>query len=310
MNQKRTGLSLLLLLLLGFIWGSGYTLAKYAMTHDVPPLGYSFWQSAGPAFLLTLFCLISGKTAIFKRAYWPYYFTCGLLGIAIPNTNMYFIASHIPAGLLAVLVNTVPLLVYPLALLTNQERFDSFRVLAILLGMVGIILIIAPATHTLLSYWSMLTLITPLAFALCSIYISAYQPKALNALESASGMLIAASLLLMPLIIQQHAFYPLTAPFTTAKQVVLLEIVLSSIGYFLFFKLIRLAGPVFYSLTGGVVSLTGLLWGFIVFGEIPDRLEWLAIACVCSALFLLSWRQSRQFKDDYESNRGSIQLPN
>jgi drug/metabolite transporter (DMT)-like permease len=311
MNQRRTRLSLLLLTLLGFIWGSGYSLAKYAMTHGVPPLGYSFWQSAGSAFLLTLFCFISRKRALFNRSYWPWYLICGLLGIAIPNTNMYFIASHIPAGLLAVLVNTVPLVVYPLALLTRQEHFDSFRVLAIVLGMIGIVLIIAPATHTVLSYWSMLTLITPLAFALCSIYISACQPKAVDALEAASGMLIAASLLLTPLIIQQQAFYPLTAPFTTAKLVVLLEIVLSSIGYFLFFKLIRLAGAVFYSLTGGVVSLTGLLWGFIVFDERPDALQWLAIGCVCTALFLLSWRQSRQFKGtNAESNRCTIQCSN
>ena len=305
MTQQRTGLSLLLLVLLGFIWGSGYTLAKYAMTHGVPPLGYSFWQSAGPAFLLTVFCLINYRGTLFQVSYWPYYLVCGLLGIAIPNTNMYFIASHIPAGLLAVLVNTVPLIVYPLALLSNQERFDRWRIMAISLGMVGILMIITPSTQGILSYWTILTLITPTAFALCSIYISAFQPKNLTALEAASGMLVGATLFLIPLVIQQHAFYPLTAPFTIVKQIVILEIILSSIGYFLFFKLIRLAGPVFYSLTGGVVSLTGLFWGFIVFKEIPNAVQWVAIAFICSALFLLSWRQSNQFKDIHAKSNSS-----
>ena len=294
MNNSKTWLALVLLTLLGFIWGSGYTLAKYAMLNGVPPLGYAFWQALGPALLLTITCFATNSNSLLKINYWPYFLVCGLIGIAIPNTNMYFIAKHIPAGLLAVLVNTVPLLVYPLALIARQERFDYWRVLAIVVGMLGILLIIAPSDQTLLSTWTCLALISPLAFALCSIYIGAKQPAELTTIQAASGMLLAASLLLTPLVIQQQAFYPLSPPFTLAKQVVILEIVLSSLGYLLFFKLIRLAGPVFYSLTGCMVALTGLFWGFIVFHEKISILQSLAIACVISALFLLSWRQSRQ----------------
>ena len=181
----KNGRALLLLITLGFIWGSGYTLAKYAMTHDVPALGYAFWQSAGPAFLLTIPAFLKRKTTLFQPVYWPCFLVCGLLGIAIPNTNMYFMASHIPAGIVAVLVNTVPLIVYPIALISGQERFDMWRMLAILLGTVGIILILTPKAEGLLSYWALLTLISPLAFALCALYISAYQPKSLDALNAA-----------------------------------------------------------------------------------------------------------------------------
>ncbi|MCC5014133.1 MULTISPECIES: DMT family transporter [unclassified Legionella] len=294
MSHSKTLLAILLLIILGFIWGSGYSLAKYAMTHGVPPLGYAFWQALGPALLLLLTSFITQNNALLQPGNWPFFLVCGLVGIAIPNTNMYFIAPHIPAGLLAVLVNTVPLLVYPLALAAGQERFDVWRILALLLGMTGILLIIAPDNGHLFSSWTLLALISPLCFALCSIYIAAYQPEKLNALQAASGMLLAASLLLTPMVIQQQAFYPLSMPFTTAKQVVLLEIILSSLGYILFFQLVRLAGPVFYSLTGGMVALTGLFWGFVVFNETPNYLQSLAIFCVISALFLISWRQSRQ----------------
>lgn len=297
MNKYKTALALLLLVLLGFIWGSGYSLARFAMTHGVPPLGYAFWQALGPAILLTFSCLMTDAQPLFAKKNWLYFLVCGLIGIAIPNTNMYFIASHLPAGLLAVLVNTVPLLVYPLALLTRQERFDSWRILALVLGMSGILMIISPASQGLLSLWTLLAMISPLAFAFCSIYIGLKQPANLNALQAASGMLLAASLMLTPLVVQQQAFFALTSPFTTAKQVVLLEILLSSVGYFLFFKLIRLAGPVFYSLTGGIVALTGLFWGFVVFAEKPDPFQGIAIALVISAIFLLSWRQSRQSQE-------------
>lgn len=292
MNNAKTLLALIILIALGFIWGSGYTLAKFAMTNGVPPLGYAFWQALGPALLLTLTCL-NKQSPLFQPQYWGYFFVCGLVGIAIPNTNMYFIASHIPAGLLAVLVNTVPLLVYPMALIAGQERFDSWRIIALLLGMTGIWLIISPSNQDLLSSWTFLALISPLAFAFCSIYITAKQPAALNVLQSASGMLLTASLLLTPLVIQQQAFYPLSLSFTPVEQVIFLEIALSTIGYLLFFQLVKLAGPVFYSLTGGIVALTGLFLGFFIFHEKPSSLQSLAIACVLCAVFLLSWRQSK-----------------
>lgn len=292
--MSKTIKAIFLLITLGFIWGSGYALAKFALSQGVPPLGYAFWQSLGPALLLTLIGLLTKKSCLIRKDWWPYFFVCGFIGIAIPNSNMYFISSHLPAGLLAVLVNTVPILVYPLALLTGQERLDFWRLLAIILGMIGILLIVGINTDGLYSGWSILALLSPLGFALCSLYIGSRQPTKIHALQEASGMLLAASFLLLPLVLYQHAFYSLSAPFTLVKQVVVLEIFLSSLGYLLFFELIRLAGPVFYSLTGGIVALTGLFWGYLIFGELPNSVHAIAAALVTSAIFLLSWRQSQQ----------------
>jgi drug/metabolite transporter (DMT)-like permease len=53
-TNNLTARALILLLLLGVIWGSGYVIARYATLHNVPPLGYSFWQSLGPAVLVSL----------------------------------------------------------------------------------------------------------------------------------------------------------------------------------------------------------------------------------------------------------------
>ncbi|TAL60437.1 MAG: DMT family transporter [Legionella sp.] len=294
MYHLKTIKALCLLILLGFIWGSGYTLAKYAMTNGVPPLGYSFWQALGPALLLSVGSLLTSPKHLINLQHWPYFFVCGLVGIAIPNTNMYFIASHIPAGLLAVLVNTVPLIVYPLALLTRQEKPDLWRLFALILGMLGILLIIGINLHGVFSSWTILALISPFCFALCSLYIGAKQPNSINSLQAATGMLLAASLLLMPLVFSQHAFYSLLGPFTLVKQVIVLEIILSTLGYLIFFHLIRIAGPVFYSLTGGVVALTGLFWGYLIFAERPSLQQGIAATLVISAIFMLSWRQSQQ----------------
>lgn len=297
MNFRQSLKAVILLILLGFIWGSGYSLAKFAVSNSVPPLGYSFWQSLGPAFLLLVLGLLTKQSILFSPQYWPYFLFCGVVGIAIPNTNMYFIAQYIPAGMLAVLVNTVPLFVYPLALLSKQETVDGWRFFAIILGMSGIVLIIGIQLNFFHSVWNGLALISPLSFALCSTYIGTRQPKALNALQAASGTLLAASLCLFPLVVHQQAFYPLTPPYTLVKLVIILEIFLSTLGYVLFFSLIRLAGPVFYSLTGGVVALTGLFWGYIFFAETPTWIQRIAVGLIVLAIFLLSWRHPTKFEN-------------
>lgn len=297
MPPMNTLKAIFLLILLGFIWGSGYTFAKYAMSNEVPPLGYAFWQALGPALLLSLCSCFNKNSPLFRPKYWLYFFLCGLVGIAIPNTNMYFIAQHIPSGLLAVLVNTVPLFVYPLALMSKQERLDPWRALALILGLSGIMLIIGFQLTGLVSHWTLLALVSPCCFALCSLFISSKQPKELETLPAASGMLLAATLVLTPFVVSQHAFYSLLGHFTPAKQVIVLEVLLSTAGYLIFFSLIRLAGPVFYSLTGGVVALTGLFWGYLIFNEAPSAQQILAIILVISALFLLSWRQAKLQRD-------------
>lgn len=280
---------------LGFIWGSGYSLARYAMTHGVPTLGYSFWQSFGPALLLNLFCLASGQIKYFNKKNILYFFMCGLIGIAIPNTNLYFVASHLPAGQLAVLVNTVPLLIYPMAILSRQEKPDIIRILALVLGMMGIFMIIQPALSIRMNnYWQLIAMISPLTFAFCAIYVAQKQPESLNSLQAASGMLLTSTLLLAPLVIQQNNFYSLALPWNLTQEVVILEILLSTAGYILFFLLIRHAGAVFYSLTNGVVAITGLFWGYLLFSEQPNSSQWAAILVIIIAIFLLAWRQVSQ----------------
>jgi drug/metabolite transporter (DMT)-like permease len=255
----------ILLLSLGIFWGSGYSIARYCMTHGVPPLGYSFWQSIGPAFLLLLICLARIPLG---RRYLRYYFFCGLVGIALPNTMMYFGAAHLPSGLLAILVNTVPLFIYPLAILTQQEHFQWKRLFVLAIGLGGIVLVMnthiaLPRWHAI--PWALLVLLTPCCFAVCASLINPLKPPHLAALPAATGMLMSSSLLLLPFSVHFHAFY--WPHFNLVSGLILLEIILSSLGYVIFFKLLALAGPVFYSLVGGVVSITGLTWGILVFNE-------------------------------------------
>ncbi len=289
-----------LLLSLGIIWGTGYSIARFAMTHDVPPLGYSFWQSLGPAIFLSIIALARRERIHFSLKHLRYYLICGLTGIVIPNSNMYVAASHLPAGLLAVIVNTVPIVAYPLALLARIEQFDWPRFFGILLALTGLMLIILPKTSLPSADalpWVLSTLITPCSFAFCAVYITRFRPVDTDSVSLAAGTLIAASILLLPPVLLSHSFYAIQHPFTTPDFVILLEIILSSIGYVLFFQLLKIAGPVYYSLVDTIVSLTGLFWGYMIFHETLNLWTSTAVILIITALIVVNMRQNTAFRD-------------
>lgn len=291
MTDKRQS-SLILLLILGIIWGSGYIIAKCATELGVSPLGYAFWQTLGPA-IVTLIAVFILRLPI--KLDWPhvrYYVCCGLLGIAIPNTNMYFAAPHVPAGMMALMVNTVPIFTYALALIVHLEKFSWQRFVGILCGFAGIVCVIEPQfvlPHSSSLPWLLQLLISPVAFALCAVYVNRSPLQDVNPLVASAGMLLSSAILLLPLVLYKHAFYNILH-IDPASELVAVEIVLSSLGYILFFKLIQRAGAVFYSLVGCVVVLTGLFWGWVIYHEMLSALSWLAVALILLAVSLVNFR--------------------
>lgn len=299
-------LSLLILILLGAVWGTGYSIARFAMTNGVSPLGYSFWQSIGPAIIITSIAFYREAKTLFKPTLSRtlFYFICGLTGIVIPNTTMYFAAPHLPASIMAMIVNTVPIIAYPLALLARQETFHWQRVLGIAFACCGLLLIILPKASLPtpeMVPWVISTLITPISFAVCSVFISRYQPPNTDALTLSAGMLVLSSLMLIPFVLLKDQFYAFHYPLTLADWVVLLEIGLSSLGYILFFLLIKMAGPVFYSLVNTIVVMTGIFWGYFIFDERLNQWTATALVFVILALLLVTRYQRESAQVQHET---------
>jgi drug/metabolite transporter (DMT)-like permease len=296
-KSKYSIVALLLLIILGFIWGSGYTLARYCTTHGVSPLGYALWQSLGPALVLVILI------AIFRIS-WPlswqhlrFYFICGLVGIALPNTNIYFASPHLPAGMLAVIVNTVPILTYVLAFIFRQERFYYSRFLGVILGMLGLFLIVQMNFHEVKATpWIFLALLTPLCFAFTATYIARQERPEVHAFVAAASMMLFSSLLLLPAVLVKNDFYGLHWPLILPDQAIVLEIILSSIGYLMMFQILKMAGAVYYSFVSCIVALTGLFWGWLVFGETLSIRSAFAVGLILLALLLITMNQMQKGK--------------
>ncbi len=288
--------SLGLLLLLGVIWGSGYALARFATTHGVPPMGYACWQSLGPGILLSLYILLTqgrvsvpGKTKLFMLS-------IGLLGIALPNTNMYYSSQHLPAGILAVIINTAPIFIYFLAVLLKDERYDWMRILCVLLAVIGIFMIVFPQStrvDALSVRWLAQSFFSPFCFALVAVWIARTQSNC-SGLILACGMMLASSCWLLPMtVIMHHFYFPQLEHWQIRDTVIVVEILLSSLGYVVFFRLLQRAGSVYYSFVSGVVAIMALVWGRLLFNEFFTAWTFVGLLCILMATSMVSLFSNR-----------------
>lgn len=302
------GRALTYLISLGLIWGSSYSIARYAMTHGVPALGYAFWQSWGPALFLLLLITYKRLGLQLRKQTIVFYLVTGVLGIAIPNTIMYIAAAHLPAGLLAVLINTAPIFTYVLAWSLSLERFYWLRITGVISCMIGLLITSlpqAPLPQPHQTAWVLLALISPLSFAACATFTSKFRPSDLNSTSLSCGMLLSGAIVLTPVVLFEGAFFPLTPPFHIVHGIIILEIALSSLGYVIFFELLRKAGPVYYSMVGGLVTLTGLIWGRILFDEHFSLLINAAVLFILMGIICVSLK-FRAYTEPEPTNAKSI----
>ncbi len=284
-------LSILLLIILGVTWASGYAIAGYVMNHGVSPYGYALWQSFGPFLCLFLIQLIRRDIKVSKQGF-VYALICAVTAIVIPNLLIYFAAQYLASGILTVLANVAPIFTYPLAIIFGQERFKLSRFSFIVLGFIGILLIILPASqHLFINFsnaWLYLALLIPFGYALGAVFIARFRPESGNVLNYSMWMLLISTLLLSPLTLSQGEFYPLVIS-DFNSWLIMLEVILSAFGYVLLFLLIKRVGPVYYTLVNAIAALTGVLYGVLLFKQVFTWQIYLAIAIILLAIVGLTY---------------------
>jgi len=284
-----------ILVTLGAGWGVATAIARYVSVAGVPPLGYSFWTSLGAGTVLVAVCLASGRAIPLSARHLRFYLVCGLTGTAVPTSNMFFVLAHIPAGLMAIVITTSPLITYGLALALGMERPDLRRALGIGLGLAGTALIVLPKgslPHPSLTPFVILSFLTPTMYALNGIYASRHRPPESDSLALAAGMMGAAAIVLLPAMLLTGSFHPLWSQAGLAEALILVHVAINALGFFLLFVLLSLAGPVYVSQIGYLVTLFGIAAGMIAFGERLSSLVWAAVVLVFAGVALVNARRA------------------
>ena len=295
--QSSLGLSLFLLISLGALWGSITGMAKVVTMAGVPALGYAFWQTAGAGIILLAVCWSRGRLPPMSLAHLRHYIVIGALGSAIPTTNLFYALSNLPAGIVALVITTVPLFTYVLALSFRLEAFDWRRAAGIGLGLAGALLVLLPAgslpSQELIPF-VILAFLSPFFYSLNSVYAMKFHPPEMDSLHVATGMMVTSSLMLLPAALATGTFHPLWQNFGLIDGLILLHMVLAALTFHMYFVLLRRAGPVYFSQVAFIITLVAVGWGVVLFDERHSAWVWAALALVFAGVALVNWRHKNQ----------------
>ena len=115
--MAQRGFYTLCLLIMGIGWGATIPLTKVAVSEGYQEFGLIFWQQIICAFVLGIVLCIRRQGVGLCRPQIVAYVIIAVFGTVLPNTASYEAAVHLPGGVLAILISTVPMFAFPIALL-------------------------------------------------------------------------------------------------------------------------------------------------------------------------------------------------
>ena len=279
-----------LILTAGVLWGVTFSLALVATAEGAHPMALTSWHVMLSAFLFVTVCLIA-KVPFFNFRRLPVYIVIAAIGLVFPDLLYYFAAPHLNAGILSITVSTVPLFTYAIMWAMRFEALMLKRALGIVLGMIAILLLVLPDQGLRsddANYWILAVVLCAVFYAIENVYIAEGISDEMDVRELLSGSNIVASVVLVPATSWIGVGEPVSWLFSPAGLAISLIAVSSTVAYMMFFYTIKTSGPVFASQCAYIVTISGVLWGILIFSEVHTVWVWLSVLVMMAGLALVT----------------------
>ncbi|HIG14164.1 MAG TPA: DMT family transporter [Gammaproteobacteria bacterium] len=302
-RAKRLG-SLLILLFLGIVWGLSFSLARMATESGIHPVMINYWSCLIGASLLSPYCLFTKQIPPITRSLVGFYLICALLGSVIPGTLYFYAAAHVSAGVLSITIATVPLLTFIAAAIFRIEKLSYKRILGILCGISSISLLVLPESSLpdpKAAPWVIMMVLAAACYAAEGLVIATRAPPRVNVFVVVTAMLITAVIVMTPIVWLTGTFEVMPWPFSRSSWAILGMSVIMATAYGAFYYLIVLAGPVYASQTAYLITLSGVLWGILIYDETHSAWIWVSLAVMMIALTLVKPQEATHQGQRYQN---------
>jgi drug/metabolite transporter (DMT)-like permease len=279
-----------LIITAGVVWGATFSLALIATADGTHPVMLTSCQVVISAIFFIGVCRFS-RVPIFRLRQLPIYTLLALLGIILPDLLYYFAAPHLNAGILSITVSTVPLFTYAIMWAMRFEKMILKRAIGIVLGMVAILLLVLPdqkLSSINANFWILAVVLSAVCYAIENVYISEGINVDLDIRELLCGSNILAAIILVPATAWMGVGVPVSWILTPAALAITTIALSSTLAYMMFFYTIRTAGPVFASQCAYIVTISGILWGIVIFSEVHTIWVWLSVVVMMAGLALVT----------------------
>lgn len=281
--------SLAALLVLGIGWGSTQPLGKIAASSGHPPFGLIFWQLVICVLVLGTLTLARGKGLVLNRRALVFYVVVAVLGTLVPNLTFYISVHRLPAGIMSILISTVPLMAFPLSMALRTDRFEVKRLIGLLLGLTGVAIIAAPGVSLApgMAAYLPLALIGPLFYAMEGTFVARYGMAGMDPLQAMFGASLAGLILCVPLVLLTGSWVSPMPPWGLPEVALLGSSALHALLYAGYVAIAARSGAVFASQTSYIVTAAGLCWAMLLLGERFSPLVFVAMVVMLTGMALV-----------------------
>ena len=157
--------------------------------------------------------------------------------------------------------------------------------------MVAILLLVLPdqgLSSKDANLWILLVVLCAVFYAIENVYISEGIGHDLDIRELLCGSNIVAAIFLIPVTSWMGVGVPVSWVFSSAGLAISTIALISTVAYIMFFYTIRASGPVFASQCAYVVTISGVLWGILIFAEVHSIWLWLSMLVMMVGLVLVT----------------------
>lgn len=281
------------LVLMGASWGITVPLVKIAVSTGHQPFGLIFWQLAIVVLVLTILTCLRRKPIVFAWKYMRLFFMVALCGALLPDVIFYAAAVGLPAGVLSILLSTVPLFSLLIAVALGIDHFTWKKLLGLVFGMMGILVLIGPDTSLpdgAVSMFVFLALLSPLFYATEGNLVALWGTQGLDSVQTLLGASIVGVLLALPLALATGQWIDPFAGFGMAEAALVTAAIIHALVYAGYVWLVGRAGSVFAAQSSYLVNGFGVVWAMILLGERYSPWIWGALGLMFMGLLLVQPR--------------------
>jgi drug/metabolite transporter (DMT)-like permease len=274
----------------GALWGSTIPMAKVAVSTGHSPLGLIFWEMVIVFAILGSIIWMRGYAVRFKRKHLEYYVLIGLIGTIVPGMFSFTAAAHLPAGIMALVITTVPMFSLAIALLLGNERFSPLRILGITLGVTAMAMIAFPEAslpEKAMIAWLPIAMVAPVCYGFEGNFISSRAPRDIAPISALWGSSITGMAISGPIAFLGGYWVDIFKPWEAAEWALLGSSVGHSFAYAGYMWLVGTSGVVFSSQIAYLVTTSAIVFSIVFLGEHYSFWVWGAVGLMLFALTLV-----------------------
>jgi drug/metabolite transporter (DMT)-like permease len=288
--------SLLLVVILGLVWGCNWPVLKLGVT-GLAPLTFRAITLPFAALGLLLVARFSGESTRIPRAWWPRVAVLALCNITGWNWLILFGIQQMSAGRAAILAYTLPIWSVLFSLWLLHEPLSARKLAGLLVGMGGMAVLLGEEIFNVrrAPVGALMIIGAAVSWALGTVLLRRWAPPLPQNTLTGWMMLIG----WVPLVMaapwfDAHPFASLAAMSGTTWFAVIYNVFFAgTLAYWAWFRMARTLPVAVSSLSSLPVPVVGVVSGMLLLGERPGASEVVALALVLVSLAAVMFPERR-----------------